>query len=193
MDLGQYCLLNYFMKMVIFWSSDQEKQQQKKTFLTNARWLWEQIYTETVYCTTTISALRNWQGRTHRWVCQTPWAHLNFQRKSTEIQRTILEIVAFMYIYMILWTYQMIVLGSPKKNLWLRPQKHYVYCTLLLLFAGPEIATKHTGCPKKNRTGPYVHCEHNTLCMVNWLKKERRKKNKKKLKLHDEVYYYCRV
>merc|ERR1712008_319658 len=42
-------------------------------------------------------------------------------------------------------------LGSPKKNSWLRPQKHYVYCTLLLLLAGPEIATKHTGCPKKTK------------------------------------------
>ena len=42
-------------------------------------------------------------------------------------------------------------LGSPKKNSWLRPQKHYVYCTLLMLLAGPEIATKHTGCPKKTK------------------------------------------
>ena len=77
------------------------------------------------------------------------WAHLNFQKKSTWIHRTILEIVAFKYMYMIVWAHQRNVFGSPKKNSWLRPQKHYVYCTLLLLLAGPEIATKHTGCPKK--------------------------------------------
>ena len=64
------------------------------------------------------------------------------------------------------------------------------YCCYLLVL---RLRQNIQGVPKKNRTGPYVHCEHNTLCMVNWLKKERRKKNKKKLKLHDEVYYYCRV
>jgi len=58
-------------------------------------------------------------------------------------------ILVFIYMYMIVWAHQKIVFGSPKKNSWLRPPKHYVYCTLLLLLAGPEIATKHTGCPKK--------------------------------------------
>ena len=32
---------------------------------------------------------------------------------------------------------------------------------------------------QKKQNWPSVHCEHNTLCMVNWLKKERRKKIKK--------------
>ena len=87
-----------------------------------------------------------------------PWAHLNFQKKSTQINRTILEIVALIYMYMIVWAHQRIVFGSPKKNSWLRPQKHYVYCTLLLLFAGPEIATKHTGCPKKTELAQCALC-----------------------------------
>ena len=51
------------------------------------------------------------------------------------------------------------------------------YCCYLLVL---RLRQNIQGVPKKNRTGPYVHCEHNTLCMVNWLKKEQRKKNKKK-------------
>ena len=95
--------------------------------------------------------------------------------------------------YMIVWAHQKIVLGSPKKNSWLRPQKHYVYCTLLLLLlAGPEIATKHTGCPKKTELALCaLWAQH---IVYGELTEERTKeKNKKKLKLHDEVYYYCRV